>query len=205
MVKVISNRIYLECEDAEIDSYMNEMDKVIRLRLDKHVIIWDQSGLEENNTDGGIFDIYLSMNKLNGCGMKIFDRRIWINLVKINLYRTKFLQVGCWKSQLSLIDEIKSVCEILSIEECGEQIEFFVELSDPVREYVINRYLDSSGNIKWFNFGLYNSSEKKSGIFTSGHFGEENYIFMLNAEEVEKVIATVENNDVYIRINRHQL
>jgi len=56
------------------------------------------------------------MNKIDDKGVKIFDRVIWANLVANNLHRTKFLQIGCWKSELSLINEIESVCKILGIE-----------------------------------------------------------------------------------------
>ena len=115
-----------------------------------------------------------------------------------------FLEIDVWKSEIGLIEEIKSACKISGTEEYGEQIELFIELNDMTREYIINRYQDSNGNIKWFNLVLYSSSDKKSVIFASSHFGEENYIFELNAQEVEKAIVTVENNDVYVRINRHQ-
>lgn len=198
MAKVINNRIYLEY------SYRKEINEVIKQFPDKHVIIWDQSKQEEKLTDDEFFDIYVSMNKIDDKDIKVFDRIIWGNLVANNLNRTKFLQIGCWKSEISLINEIKSVCRILDIEEYGEQIEFFVELDESVREYISNRYLDTNGYIKWFNLVLYSSNDKNSVIFASSHFGEENNILKLSTKEVEKAIATVENNYVYIRINRHQ-
>lgn len=204
MAKIVNNRVYLECNINEIDSYSKEIHKVIGMGLDKYVIIWDQSEQEQKTTEDEIFDVYLNMNKINDDGIKIFDRKIWRTLVESNLYRAKFIQIGCWKSELGLIEEIKSVCKISGIEEYGDQIEFFMELNDTTREYIINRFQDANGNIKWFNLVLYSSSDKKSIIFSSSHFGEENYIFELNAQEVEKAIVAVENNDVYVRINRHQ-
>lgn len=205
MAKVINNRIYLECEIDADGAYFKEIHEVIKLGLDKHVLIWDQSKQEVKNTDKEVFDVHMSMNKINSEGIKIFDRNICIELVKKNLVRTNFIQFGCWKSELSVINEIKSVCEIIWTEEYGEQIEFFAVLNESVEEYLFSNYLDSDGNFKWFNLGLYISDNKESLIFSMSHCGEEIYMFNLNAEEVEKMIFTVEYNDVYVRINRHQL
>ena len=78
MPKIINNRIYMECELHD-DSYSNEMNKIIELALDKHLIIWDQSEQEKINEEK-LFDIYLSSNKSNEDGIKIFDRHICRNL-----------------------------------------------------------------------------------------------------------------------------
>ncbi len=204
MAKVINNRIYLECEIGSYDSYKKELNEVLKINSDIHVTIWDQSKQEEKFTNDDLFDMCVLMNKIDDEGVKVFDRSIWSNLVVANLNRTKFLQIGCWKSEIGLIYEIESICKIRDVEEYGEQIEFFVESDESVREYIANRYLDTKGHIKWFNLGLYYSHDKDSLIFSSNHFGEENYIFRLNADEVEKSIIAVENNNVYIRINRHQ-
>ncbi|NLY42646.1 MAG: hypothetical protein GX066_01470 [Clostridiaceae bacterium] len=204
MAKLINGRIYFECEIGSFDSYSREFDEAMKLFPNVPVTIWDQSKQEEKLTDDELFDVYVLMNKVDGAGVKIFDRSIWADLVKDNLNRTKFAQIGCWKSEIDLVDEIKSACKILDIEEYGEQIEFYVELDESVREYITKRYLNDKGHIKWFNLILYPSGDKNSPIFVSEHFGEENYIFKLSAEEVEKVIDTVKNNHVYIRINRHQ-
>ena len=110
--------------------------------------------------------------------------------------------VGVFIYRISI--EKKSICAISSVEEDDNQIEFFVELNESLTDYIINQYLDSNGNIKWFNFYLFSSFEKEDIVFTSSHYGEEIYILRLNAEEVEKAISTVENNDAYVRINRHQ-
>lgn len=203
MAKIINNRIYLECELDNTKSYMNEMEYVISLCLDKHVIIWEQSKQEEKHNKDELFDVYISMNKLDANGAKIFDKSIWPKLVGNIINRSKFLQIGCWKSELNLIDEIKSVSKILYIEENGEQLEFFIELDEPVKELVIRKYLGSNGSIKWFNFGLYCTKEKDSLIFSSSHFGEQYFILTLSTEDVEKMIIAVENNDAFIRINRH--
>lgn len=205
MVKVINNRVYMECEVGSIDAYMKEFEKIVRLFPDKNILtIWDQSKQEEKLTDDEFYDIYVLIDKIDDTGTKVFDRAIWAKLVAANLNRTQFLQIGCWKSQASLINEIESVCQILRIEEYGDQIEFFVEFDELTREYITNEYLDTKGLIKWFSLGLYSSNDKNSIIFSSSHFGEENYIIGLSAEEVEKAITIVENNHVYIRINRHQ-
>jgi hypothetical protein len=205
VVKVINNRVYMECEVGSIDAYMKEFEKIVRLFPDKNILtIWDQSKQEEKLTDDEFYDIYVLIDKIDDTGTKVFDRAIWAKLVAANLNRTQFLQIGCWKSQASLINEIESVCQILRIEEYGDQIEFFVEFDELTREYITNEYLDTKGLIKWFSLGLYSSNDKNSIIFSSSHFGEENYIIGLSAEEVEKAITIVENNHVYIRINRHQ-
>lgn len=205
MVKVIGSRIYLECKIGNLYTYINEMSIITRLGLDKHVIIWDQSRQEEKIADIDTYDIFLSMNKTDEFGRKIFDRRIWINLINNYLHRTKYLHIGCWKSEINVIDEIKSNCKILDIEDYGKQIKFFTELNGATSEYINNRHLNSDGNIKWFNLSLYSSNSERSLILTSSHFGEENYIFELDAGEVEKTITIVENNDIYVRISRHQL
>ena len=79
------------------------------------------------------------MNKIDDKGVKVFDRITWANLVADNLKCTNFLQIGIWKSEISLINEIKSVCRILHTEEYGEQIEFFVGLNESAIGYIINR------------------------------------------------------------------
>lgn len=204
MATFINNRIYLECETNSPDSYMNEMMRVIEMGLDKHVIIWDQSRQEEKSSVKDLFDVHVSPCKVDNDGNKVFDRNIWAALVEYNLRRTKFLKIGCWKKEFDLINEVKSACKISGTEEYGEQIGFSLELNDLTKQYLINRYLNSDRNVKWFDLVLYSADDENSCVFISNHYGNENYIFKLTEEEVEKVIITVENNDIYVRINRHK-
>lgn len=204
MPKAVNNRIYLECILGDHSSYEKEMRKAIGMNMERAVIIWDQSKQEGNPKNSESYDLYVTMSKIDQAGNKLFDRSIWGSLLSNNLPRAKYIRLGCFKGDIDLIQEMQLVCKIIHTEEYGDQLEHFVEYNEAVKEYLQNRYRNDRGNIKWFNLALFRSFDENVPLFLSEHFGEENYIFELTAEEVEESIKAVEHNDVYIRINYHE-
>lgn len=201
MAIIKNNRIYLECED--FDTYDKELMEVINMGLSKYPMIWDQTNMEHEMNGNRFFEVYMTPNKVDVDGNKIFDKSIWVKLVKYIMKKARFAEFGCWKGEHGLIEEIKLNFEILDIEEYGDQISFYVDLEKGNKEYITEDYLDSGGNIKWFIFSLYDNLSNKFTIFNSNHFGEEYCIDKLTEEDIEEILKIVDNNDIYIRINKH--
>lgn len=194
------NRIYLECRNY--DSYRTEIMEAFDMNDESHVIIWDQTELEEKCEGEELFSLYLTVNKVDDHGNKIFDRTIWIELVKFCWNKgIKFINFGCWSDQKELVDEARSL-NAIKVEERSEQLEFYYKIGSEIKIHILCNYLDTDGDIKWFNFGLYSELDINVPTFYSAHFGTEYYINDLEKREVEEIISIVEKNNIYVRINR---
>lgn len=204
MARIVGSRVYLECERT-MDSYMDEIMRIIDLGLERHAYIWDQTDQEPVENEANLVDMHLLANKGQDDGAKVFDRDRWLRLAAIIFPRARFVQLGFWKSEAQIGRALESEFEALRVDEYGEQIEMCFELSERMKEYIADNYLSGDGRISWFNFALFDALNSLNPLFSSAHFGEEYYINGLTLDEKESILSIVENDNFYVQINRHRI
>ena len=98
----------------------------------------------------------------------------WIVLFEHFLKSSDTIEIHCWNEEFETISEIKALYknELKIVK--GENITIFRWRKHPiVSDYLLNNYLNSLGEFKWFTVNL---DKDMMSVFHSGHWGTEFYV-----------------------------
>lgn len=202
MAKHVNGRIYLErVDDGDTDNRIEEIIKASKMRQRPCVIIEDNSDLGKSAKIGDVYDLYLSVDKSDGDGNIVFDRKVCGELLSY-IKRGQYLKLGCWATEKSLVEEALELepVEVFQYEEV-HQIDFLYEVNDKLMNCIVSSLMDKEGKVKWFNIILYDGEMEENVIFSASHYGCEYYIMRMTEEEVEGCISIVEKDFFSVRID----
>lgn len=128
----------------------------------------------------------------------IFDSyEWWLDLARKALEDADEFEMRLWKDDLEGIKSGEKFGRRVP-NNITREIVFKGKVVSELKQEILTNYLTKEGYIKWFTLFLKKNDED---IFSSGHYGDETYIFVHTKEQVKAVQEWARNYPIIWRVD----
>lgn len=106
----------------------------------------------------------------------------WLPLMKNYLDICNGVEINCWNEEQKAINEIKLEFQHFMVDVKELETYFRGELTEQVKRFFLENYLDEYGRIKWFTILL---KKNDKHYFNSEHWGTEFHAWEVEGKDVQ--------------------
>ena len=123
-------------------------------------------------------------------------------ILEIGLAEAKYISIGCWAHEKQTIKELLYYIKCRKIKVCkeGAQEWYIGEISELVRELILNKRLLPCGRIKWFEISFHDSINSIVPLYSIYHYGKEGFISTFSTQEFDNMEKTLKIYDTAYRL-----
>jgi hypothetical protein len=149
-------------------------------------------GFVDYYPDSSDMNIYLTVS---GEILHYFNRKFCSWLMDKYSEFSNYSSVSLFLHEREMEQNLKYEIPLLDLRYRETQKVFYYNLTDEVKDYFKERYINDNGEIQWFSFNYYVVNKVHSSVMSVDHCGEEYHLKLSNEITYEEVIAFIEKHD----------
>lgn len=103
-----------------------------------------------------------------------------------------YTSISLFEFEGEMAQDLKYEVPLLDLRYTETQIVYYYNLTDEIKEYFLDRYINEKGEIRWFSFNYYISNKVHASVLSVDHCGEEYHLKLSNGIKYEEVIRFLE-------------
>ena len=156
---------------------------------------------EENlgeKVEDTVKDTLLYIHGKRKSGEVYIEQNVVQRILEIGLAQSKYICIGCWSHEKQIIRELLYYvkCRKIKTSEKGAQEWYIGEVTEEVRDLVLNKRLLPCGRIKWFEISFQDNINSTSPLYSIYHYGKEGFIRRLSSKELYNMKETLKKYDI---------
>lgn len=143
-------------------------------------------------------DTLLYIHGRKKSGEVYIDQDVVQRILEIGLEQSKYICIGCWGHEKQIIRELLYYmkCRKIRTSEKGSQEWYIGEITDEVRELVLNKRLLPHGILKWFEISFQDHISSVAPLYSIYHYGKEGFIKRLSLKELYTMEEMLKKYDI---------
>lgn len=154
--------------------------------------------IKEEVEENTLKDTLLYIHGKKKSGEVYIDQDVVQRILEIGLEQSKYICIGCWSHEKQIIRELLYYlkCRKIKASEEGSQEWYIGEVTDQVRELVLNRRLLPCGRLKWFEISFQDHINSTAPLYSIYHYGKEGFIKRLSLKELYSMEEMLKKYDI---------